>query len=135
MKNHTVAIVAFYDSHNKILLQDRRGIPKAGGEWGFFGGHIEPGEKPEAALVREVKEELDFDLKEFKFFKKYLATFAGEELVQWVYTARFPGFENLEQHEGAGMKLFTISEIKKLKILPIDHPIIDELEKHFGTNV
>ena len=27
---------------------------------------------PEQALVREVKEELDFDLKDFKFFKEYL---------------------------------------------------------------
>ena len=117
-------------------MQDRRGIAKHGEEWGFFGGGIEQGETPETALKREIKEELNFELKEFKFFKKYQRALTQDYFVtSYFFLAPFPGFDKLKQEEGKDMKLFTISEIKKQKILSIDHPIMAELEKHFTGNL
>lgn len=37
--------------------------------WDLFGGHIEPGETPEEALVREVEEELGITLEDYTFWK------------------------------------------------------------------
>jgi len=136
MKQRTVAIIAFYDEQKRILLQDRYGIAKSGEEWSFFGGGIENGETPEQALKREIKEELNYDIVNYKFFKKYQRALPPDYYVtSYFFLAPFPGFGKLEQHEGKGMKLFTLAEIKKLKILPIDHPIIDELDKFFAAKL
>lgn len=41
------------------------------GHWGFFGGHLDPGETPEAGLRRELIEEIDYQAAELKLFKVY----------------------------------------------------------------
>ncbi|GAB2445683.1 (deoxy)nucleoside triphosphate pyrophosphohydrolase [Nocardioides hungaricus] len=42
----------------RVLAARRTRPPEAAGRWEFLGGKVEPGETPEAALVREVAEEL-----------------------------------------------------------------------------
>lgn len=44
------------DARGRVLLVRRRHPPSAG-EWSLPGGHVEPGETPEAAVAREVLEE------------------------------------------------------------------------------
>jgi 8-oxo-dGTP diphosphatase len=57
-----VAAVALVDLQGRVLLAQRpQGKPMAG-LWEFPGGKIEQGETPEAALIREMKEELDVDV-------------------------------------------------------------------------
>ena len=56
-----VSAVALIDRDGRVLLAQRpTGKPMAG-LWEFPGGKIEPGETPEAALVRELSEELGID--------------------------------------------------------------------------
>ena len=50
------------DNQNKILLTERPAGKSLSGLWEFPGGKIEIGEKPAAALVRELKEEIDVDV-------------------------------------------------------------------------
>lgn len=57
---HVVA-VALVDSDERILLQQRPEGKAMAGLWEFPGGKVEPGETPEAALVRELQEELGID--------------------------------------------------------------------------
>ena len=47
------------DSAGRVLIAQRPQHKQLGGLWEFPGGKIEPGESPETALVRELKEELD----------------------------------------------------------------------------
>lgn len=57
-----VAAVALVDPDGRVLLARRpEGKPMAG-LWEFPGGKVQPGETPEAALIRELKEELDIDV-------------------------------------------------------------------------
>ena len=54
---HVVA-VALVDADGRVLLQQRPPSGSLAGLWEFPGGKIEPDETPEAALVRELEEEL-----------------------------------------------------------------------------
>src|SRR3954451_510391 len=57
-----VAAVALIDADGRVLLARRpEGKPLAG-LWEFPGGKVHPGETPEEALIRELKEELDIDV-------------------------------------------------------------------------
>ena len=129
MEEHRCAIIVFYKK-NKILLQDRTLISKHGEEWGFFGGHIEKGETPEQALIREVKEELSYEVKNYKFFKEFkLKFYDNTKINYYVYIAPMPLLSKLKQIEGNDMKLFTIQEAKKLKMVKSDYTVLDDLEK------
>lgn len=57
---HVVA-AALVDSDGRVLLQQRPPGKPMAGLWEFPGGKIEPGETPEAALVRELHEELGIE--------------------------------------------------------------------------
>lgn len=56
-----VAIAILYSS-DRFLMQLRDDIPGIfyPGHWGFFGGHLDPGETPEAAVKRELWEEINY---------------------------------------------------------------------------
>ena len=61
MKTVLVAAVALIDADGRVLLAQRpEGKPMAG-LWEFPGGKIEAGETPEAALIRELHEELGIE--------------------------------------------------------------------------
>lgn len=49
---------ALVDGDRRVLLQQRAPGRAMAGLWEFPGGKVEPGERPEAALVRELEEEL-----------------------------------------------------------------------------
>jgi 8-oxo-dGTP diphosphatase len=54
-----VVAAALIDSEGRVLIAQRPAHKALGGLWEFPGGKVEPGETPEQALVRELKEELD----------------------------------------------------------------------------
>ncbi|MCK5042287.1 MAG: (deoxy)nucleoside triphosphate pyrophosphohydrolase [Sphingomonadales bacterium] len=57
-----VAAVALVDLDNNVLLTQRPKGKSMAGLWEFPGGKVEDGEMVEAALIREIKEELDIDV-------------------------------------------------------------------------
>ena len=58
MKVVLVAAVALIDADGRVLLAQRPEGKSMAGLWEFPGGKVEPGETPEAALIRELEEEL-----------------------------------------------------------------------------
>jgi len=101
---------------------------------------VEEGETTEEALVREVKEELDLDLKEYSFYKKYeCLTGDAYENIKFIYTGRINiPIEEITLLEGVRPQYFKRSEIPGVKFANIlksilldyirEHPKESELE-------
>ncbi len=108
-------------SQDKILLFHRDDIPTIPFPdcWQLVGGGIEKDETPEQGLLREVKEEASYDLKEYKLINKITGSM-GEDV--WVYVAFVEKDEEakfvLGQGEGQEIGWFTIDEALANKLSP-----------------
>lgn len=128
-----VVTCAFIDAVDRVLFQDRRGTSKFGLNWdySFFGGSLENGESPQQALIREIREKLDFDLSRYNFrhFRDYKGPF-NEQIytVEHIYMAAFPGFSCIKDLDRRGLVLMPISSARKKRLLPLYSPILDDLE-------
>jgi 8-oxo-dGTP diphosphatase len=99
-----IAQVLLFDRDDRLLIylrDDKAGIPFPN-RWDFFGGHLEPGETPEQALLREVKEELGIELMGWQFFRSY-ECLVGDVYpnTKYIYQARIDKtIDELTLHEG-----------------------------------
>ena len=59
-----VVAAALIDADGRVLIAKRPQGKQLAGLWEFPGGKVDPGERPEAALIRELKEELGVDVNE-----------------------------------------------------------------------
>ena len=57
-----VVAVALIDDASRVLISKRPEGKQLAGLWEFPGGKVDPGETPEQALIRELREELDIEL-------------------------------------------------------------------------
>ncbi|MCI0514478.1 8-oxo-dGTP diphosphatase MutT [candidate division KSB1 bacterium] len=62
ISEHVEVVAGIIWRHKKILLAQRKMKDSFGGFWEFPGGKLEAGESHEAALVREIKEELNIEI-------------------------------------------------------------------------
>lgn len=95
----------------------------------FFGGKMEKGENPIQALEREIKEELDFDVKNYQFLGQY-HSFSDVSVMLNVYFVKIgDDFENMiTVREGEYGKFFSEDEVaKEPKLIESDKMIIKDL--------
>ncbi|MDP1556461.1 MAG: (deoxy)nucleoside triphosphate pyrophosphohydrolase, partial [Hyphomonas sp.] len=71
-----VVAAALFDGEGRVLLAQRPEGKQMAGLWEFPGGKLEPGETPEAALVRELEEELSIRVNERSLEPLTFASFA-----------------------------------------------------------
>lgn len=125
-----IAQVLLFDRHGRLLIylrDDKPDIPFPN-HWDFFGGHVEEGEKPEQALVREVKEELGFALQQWHFFGEYLCT-QGDAYpnIKYLYWGKIDQVaEDLTLYEGQRLLSITAEQRKNLKFANILGQILED---------
>ncbi len=112
MKRRVSAFIPykFQDGEWRVFLQKRtEDAPASPGFFGLFGGGMEPDETPEQALLREVREELDYYPVQFFCFGEYEV----EEKMGWVFGERVDEtFEHkITVLEGQYGQWFTEAEI------------------------
>jgi 8-oxo-dGTP diphosphatase len=109
-----------------LALRDNKpGIPFPN-HWDLIGGHVEEGETPEEALIREFKEELNLDLKEYKFYKKYeCLTGDAYENIKYIYTGKINiPIDEITLLEGERPQYFSIEEIPDIKFANIIKSVV-----------
>ncbi|MFH1183022.1 MAG: NUDIX domain-containing protein [Candidatus Moraniibacteriota bacterium] len=118
-----IAAIILENDKKEILLYLRDNKPTIPfpNHWDLFGGYVEKGETIEEALVREVKEELDYDLKEYKFFKKYNCSEGDvHKNVKYVYVGKIDKpIEEITLKVGENLKFFPRDEVKDVKFANI----------------
>jgi 8-oxo-dGTP diphosphatase len=125
-----VVAAAMIDGEGRVLVQRRpEGRPMAG-LWEFPGGKLEPGELPEAALIREIGEELGVTLAHEALVP---AAFASEglgtrHLLLLLYLVREWQGEPEARHASALRWEFP-GELRALAMPPADEPLIGLLER------
>lgn len=125
MKTILVSAVALIDVDGRILLAQRPEGKSMAGLWEFPGGKVEPGETPEAALIRELDEELGINT-----WQSCLAplTFASHgyddfHLLMPVFACR--KWEGTPQpKEGQTLAWARVGELRNYPMPPADIPLI-----------
>ena len=123
-----IAAIILENDNGEFLLalrDNKPGIPFPN-HWDLIGGHVEEGETPEEALVREVKEELNIDLKEYSFFKIYECLNGDAyENTKYIYTGKINiPIEEITLLEGERPQYFTREEIPDVKFANIMKSIV-----------
>ena len=62
-KHHVAAIICNDMKEKNKIFATARGYGELKGGWEFPGGKVEPGETPQQALIREIIEELDTEIR------------------------------------------------------------------------
>lgn len=128
-----VAAAALVDPDNRVLISERPQGKSLAGLWEFPGGKIAPGETPEEALVRELKEELDIDvcltcLAPFTFASH---TYEAFHLMMPLYLCRnWDG--DIAPQEGQRVKWVRASRLVDYPMPPADLPLIPFLRDLLG---
>ena len=115
-----------------LALRDNKSWIPFPNHWDLIGGHVEEGETPEEALVREYKEELDLDLKDYSFFRKYeCLTGDAYENVKYIYYGKINiPIEEITLLEGERPQYFTRQEIPDVKFANIIKSIVLDYIKY-----
>jgi len=125
----TVVAAALVNEAGRILLQQRSPGRQMAGLWEFPGGKIEPGERPEAALVRELREELGIEVQAADLAP---AAFASDELgarhlLLLLFQCRNWG--GIPQAlDASALQWIHPSKMHELPMPPADRPLIALLE-------
>ena len=114
-----------------LALRDNKpGIPFPN-HWDLIGGHVEQGETPEEALVREVKEELDIDIEEYTFYKKYVCL-EGDAYpnTKYIFSGKINiPIEEITLLEGERPQYFSREELSTIKFANIIKTIMADFVK------
>ena len=124
-----VSAVALIDRDGRVLLAQRPARKQMAGLWEFPGGKIEPGETPEAALIRELDEELGIDTAESCLAPLTFASHAYEDfhLLMMIYVCRkWSGTPR--PIEGGDLAWVRAARLRDYEMPPADLPLIPVLQ-------
>lgn len=120
------------DGSGRILLTRRRSDQPLPDKWEFPGGKMEPGESPEEALVRELREEIGVRTEVGPVWDVLYHRYPDYDVLMLVYACRLePGAEPRCLEVGA-LAWARPDELDGYDILPADRPLVARLQRE-GT--
>ena len=123
-----VVACALIDVDNRVLIAQRPEGKAMAGLWEFPGGKLEPGERPEASLIRELHEELGITVREACLAPLTFASHAYEafhHLMPLYICRRWEG--GVTAREGQELAWVRVNKLRDYPMPPADIPLIPPL--------
>ena len=121
------------NSEGKYLLIRRSSekYPEVGAKWDIVGGRIDPGTTLLENLKREIKEEVNLDLKALPWLvaAQDILKVAGRHVVRLTYMGSIEGEPKITDTDHSEWKWFTLKEIKNLSAEELDSFFKELLDK------
>jgi len=130
-----VSAVALIDVEGRVLLAQRPEGKSLAGLWEFPGGKVEPGETPEAALIRELQEELGIDTWQSCLAPLTFASYSYDDfhLLMPLFACRkWQGV--VTAREGQKLAWVPANQLRNYKMPPADIPLIPILRDWLYCN-
>jgi len=124
-----VVACALIDGDKRVLLAQRPPGKSLAGLWEFPGGKVEPGERPEMTLIRELKEEIGITVSEPCLAPLTFAshTYADFHLLMPLYICRrWEGYAFAR--EGQTLAWVRVNKLRNYPMPPADLPLLPHLE-------
>ena len=130
-----VVAAAMVDARGRVLVQQRPPGKAMAGLWEFPGGKVEAGETPEAALARELREELGVaaPVDAMRPCAFASAPAGDRHLVLLLYTLREWAGEP-RPLEASALRWETPAALRKLTMPPADVPLVQALEARLSAD-
>ena len=128
-----VVAAALVDADDRVLIAQRPQGKALAGLWEFPGGKLDADERPEDALIRELREELGIVIKPACLAPLTFASHAYEDfhLLMPLYVCRrWEGF--VQSLEGQALKWVRAKELRDYPMPPADAPLIPHLVDLLG---
>ena len=130
----TVRVVAAIIIHEDKIFATQRGYGEFKDGWEFPGGKIEPGETPQEALVREIKEELDIEIEVKDFLETVEYDYPEFHLSMDCFFCTIRSGELvLKEHEAA--KWLTAEKLESVEWLPADKGLIEGIREYLVNQI
>lgn len=127
MKTYIVAAAVITDN-GRVLITQRNKDASQGLKWEFPGGKMEEGEDPESCIIREIKEELDMDIKVHDIFKVVMHRYGERNILLLAYWCSRTG----GSLSPLGCRDFTwapVSRLLEFDLAAADVPIAAKLQE------
>ena len=126
-------VAALIVRDGKLLIARRPDGKHMAGRWEFPGGKIEPGESPEAALERELTEELGISAHAGRIYHAIHHSYPEKDILLLFYRCRLLQGEP-QAIEEAEVRWIEERELRAFDWAEADGPLIDRIERDgFGT--
>ena len=128
IKTVLVVACALVDADGRVLIAERPAGRPMAGLWEFPGGKVDPDERPEAALIRELKEELGIVVKEACLAPLTFASHSYPDfhLLMPLYVCRrWEG--TVAAQEGQRLAWVKPNRLRDYPMPPADEPLVSHL--------
>jgi len=117
-------VAALIERDGRVLLARRPAHKHLALKWEFPGGKVDPGEMVEAALIREIKEELGCDLRIVRALPRFRHTYERTTIEMIPFVCRLAdGSPEPHPHEHAALAWATPAELNSYDLPGADRPV------------